>query len=257
MLAEERFSRILQMLAEKGAVTVQELTELLDTSESTIRRDLSVLHDRGLLQKVFGGATTLEPLYATRDDPVESRRDLNREEKLRIAKYAAGLIRKNDFLFIDAGTTTDLLIDAIAEREIVCVTNGLQHARKLAQKGCAVHVLGGELKADTDAVVGGAALLELERYNFTKGFFGVNGIHPQNGYSTPDLSEAMVKEKALSRCRERYILSDPSKFYKISPVTFGKIQDAVVVTTRLQDDCFREYTTIRETDRDSSRHDTE
>ncbi|WP_368183678.1 DeoR/GlpR family DNA-binding transcription regulator [Anaerotruncus rubiinfantis] len=248
MLAEERFAQILELVAQKRTVSVQELTKLLDTSESTIRRDLNLLDERGLLVKVFGGATASDALYNTRDDTVETRADQNREEKIRIARYAASLLQKGDFVFFDAGTTTGLMIDFITEKDIVFVTDGLSHAKKLAQKGCTTFMLCGELKASTDAVVGGQTLRELERYNFTKGFFGTNGVHLQNGFSTPDTNEALVKEKAIQRCKQRYVLSDPSKFNRISPVTFAPFSCATVITTRLQDERYRKYTNIREVD---------
>ena len=93
MLAEERYSEILRVVNEEHAVTVQELTELLDTSESTIRRDLTTLHKRGELVKVHGGATAVESGYTTKDAALSVRRDLNREVKQKIGKYAATLVQ--------------------------------------------------------------------------------------------------------------------------------------------------------------------
>ena len=80
MLAEERFNRILNIVEEKKSVTVTELTELLDTSESTIRRDLTTLDKRKKLIKVHGGATAVDMEYMTKDSSVSVRQDLNREE---------------------------------------------------------------------------------------------------------------------------------------------------------------------------------
>lgn len=146
MLAEERFNRILSIVEEKKSVTVTELTELLDTSESTIRRDLTTLDKRKKLIKVHGGATAIDMEYMTKDFEVSVRQDLNKEEKQKIAKYAVGLIKRDDFVYIDAGTTTEYLVEEIVEKEAVYVTNGIAHARKLLQKGCRVFLLGGELK---------------------------------------------------------------------------------------------------------------
>ena len=92
MLMEERFAAILKILVEKPAVTVAELTGLLDTSESTIRRDLAALHNMGKLHKVHGGATAIDADYAAKDDDVASRQELHADEKKRIGRFAASLI---------------------------------------------------------------------------------------------------------------------------------------------------------------------
>ena len=174
MLPEQRFLEILNLLERQGTITVRELTECLDTSESTIRRDLCVLHDMGKLKKVFGGATSLETFTVSKDDLVAVRHNRNMDEKLRIALAAITLLEANDFVYIDAGTTTGMLAEQVPAGSVIFVTNGVTHARTLGQKGCKVYLLGGEFKFTTEAVVGGRALDDLARYNFSKGFFGTN-----------------------------------------------------------------------------------
>lgn len=246
MLAEERFSAIIKLVNERKTITVQELTELLSTSESTIRRDLTVLHKRNQLLKVHGGATTTDLGYSTTDMNVSDRKNLNTEEKVIIGRYAAKLIRKADFVYIDSGTSTDAMIDYIVETDAVYVTNGTQHAKKLVQRGCKAFLLGGEFKLATEAIVGVEALESLQRYNFTKGFFGVNGIAKQQGLTTPDISEAKVKSQALKQCKERFALADSSKMNHISAVTFAEFTDAIILTTRLKDKTLRKYQNVRE-----------
>lgn len=235
MLAEERFSEILKIIAQKKTVSVQELTELLETSESTIRRDLTALHKRGKIIKVHGGATAVEMEYQTKDATVSERQDLNIEEKVLVAKYAAQLIDKKDFVYIDAGTSTGFLIDYIVEKDAVYVTNAISHARKLSQKGCKVFLLGGELKETTEAIVGAEAMESLDRYHFTKGFFGANGIHKERGFTTPDVNEAMIKGKAFKQCKEKYVMADSSKLNQISSVKFGEFGEAVILTTAVKE----------------------
>lgn len=246
MLIEERFLEIIKIVNDKKTVTVQELTELLDTSESTIRRDLTVLHKNKKLIKVHGGATAIDINYNTKDDDIAVRQDLNREEKLVIAQYAATLIEANDFVFIDAGTTTEAMIDYITEQNAVFVTNAIGHAKKLVQKGFIVHLLGGELKLATEAVVGGETIEALQKYNFTKGFWGTNGVSIQFGFTTPDINEAMVKKKAFEKCKECYILSDATKFNQISSVTFAEFDDAIVITSSVKDSSFKKYENVME-----------
>ena len=209
MLAEERFSEILKLVNEHKTITVQELTELLDMSESTIRRDLTTLHKKGKLIKVHGGATAVNMAQYTRDESVAVRQDLNIDEKVQIGKYASSLIEKDDFVYIDAGTTTDFLIDFLTEQDAVYVTNGIMHAKKLTQKGCIVYLIGGELKEATLALVGEEAMKTLGRYHFTKGFFGTNGIHIESGYpgGCDQRDGNLKKRKGLHPCRFNQIRS--------------------------------------------------
>lgn len=233
MLAEERFARILSILESMGSATVQQLMTELDASESTVRRDLTVLDAEGKLTKVHGGAVLKTVAYSTRDDNVLSRKEKNREAKNKIARYAAGLVGAGDFVYLDAGTTTELVIEYLEQRQAVFVTNAVTHAKRLAERGFTVYLLGGEFKAVTEAIVGEIAVTALGKYNFTKGFWGANGVSMKRGYSTPEVKEAMVKRKSMENCAKRFVLADASKFNQISSVTFAPFGDATVVTTEL------------------------
>ncbi|MCX7658523.1 MAG: DeoR/GlpR family DNA-binding transcription regulator [Oscillospiraceae bacterium] len=247
MLTEERFARILKVLEEKKAATVTELAEILDVSESTIRRDLTMLNDMGKLNKVHGGATLPLGIYTLEED-VSVKYSLNTEEKSKIGKYAAGLIRPNDFIYIDAGTTTEAMAEHISEKTAVYVTNGISLAGKLVRRGFQVYVISGRIKSSTEAIVGTEALKSLEKYHFTAGFFGTNGISVSGGFSTPDVDEAGIKREAMSRCKKNYILADSSKFDKVSSVTFALISQAEIITSILADIKYKNYTLITEVD---------
>ncbi len=246
MLTEERFAKILSILESMGSVTVQQLMMELGASESTIRRDLNTLDAEGKLTKVHGGAILKNGMYSTRDDEVITRKEKNKEAKIKIAKYAAGLIKQGDFIYLDAGTTTELIIDYIEHKQVTFVTNAISHAKKLAERGFTVYLPGGEFKAITEAIVGEEAVITLEKYNFTKGFWGTNGISVEKGFSTPEVKEAMVKKKSMENCRECYILADESKFNQISSVTFAAFEAATVLTTHMEQSKFRNYKNVIE-----------
>ena len=137
------------------------------------------------------------------------------------------------------------MIDYIEpRRNVTFVTNGIGHAKKLTHLGFTVHILGGEFKLETEAIVGEETLIALDKYNFTKGFFGANGVSIQNGITTPDYREAVLKKKALSRCKEKYILCDSSKFSKISSVSFADIKKACIITDKFDNDKYSKYPNI-------------
>lgn len=233
MLAEERLSKITQLVNKQGSATAQELMEYLNASESTIRRDLNALDAAGEIIKVHGGAMSVSTSFKMRDDEISSRRITNIEEKRLVAEYAAKLIKKDDFVYIDAGTTTECIIDYITEKNAVYVTNAVNHACKLLHMGCEVYLVGGRLKSSTEAIVGAETLGMLSKYNFTIGFWGTNGIHKKIGFTTPDLEEAGVKRASLTNCKKRYIVADSSKFGSISPVCFADFDDALIITEKM------------------------
>ena len=172
MLTEQRFDIILKLLEEKKSVTVTELRELLDASESTVRRDITALDKAGKLTKVFGGAVALNHKVTAYEPTVAQKSELNKEEKKKIAKYAASLITPDDFVYLDAGTTTGLMLEYLAGVRAAFVTNAVSHAQTLAKMGIRVYLIGGELKSSTEAVVGSQAMQMIQMYHFTKGFFG-------------------------------------------------------------------------------------
>lgn len=245
MLTEERLQRIVAITDREGSVSVQELARELDISESTIRRDLLVLDNEHRISKVRGGAVSNNMQYRTTDETVSFRKECNIEAKRAIGRYAASFICDNDFVYMDAGTSTDIMIDYIeSRRNVTFVTNGISHAKKLTQAGFMVHILGGEYKAETEAIVGEEAMILLDKYNFTKGFFGVNGVSITNGLTTPDYRDAVLKRKALSKCKEKYVLCDSSKFSKISSVTFADIKKACIITEKVDKDKYGRFSNI-------------
>ena len=188
MLAEERFAQILALMAEKRTATVQELCEALNASESTIRRDLNELDRLGKVNKVHGGATLPDSQFRADEPTMAAKESLAVAEKRAIANAAAALITAEDFVYLDAGSTTLSLARAISgpALDAAYVTNGVAHARLLAQKGCRVCLPGGLLRPQTEAIIGAAALQSLQQYNFTKAFMGANGVALDAGFTTPD-----------------------------------------------------------------------
>ena len=155
MLTEQRFERILERLKVKKSITVAEITEDLGISESTARRDITALDKAGKLTKVFGGAVAAEHTYEMKEPTVAQKVNVRKEEKIKIAQYAADMIGDNDFVYLDAGTSVGYMVEFLAEKRAAFVTNAVAHAQRLAAQGNRVLLIGGELKSSTEAVVGG------------------------------------------------------------------------------------------------------
>ena len=153
-------------------------------------------------------------------------------------------------MFIDAGTTTLELVRALtgAALKATYVTNGVAHARLLAQKGCRVYLPGGLLRPQTEAIVGAPAVSSIQQYNFTKAFMGANGVALEAGFTTPDPEEAAVKAAAVRRARESWFLVDDAKFAKIYPAVITDLHSGAILTNRCPNPKYKQQTFVKETE---------
>lgn len=229
MITEERHEKILSYLEGREHATQAELLEMLNVSESTLRRDLMALEEKGLCRRVRGGVSSRRPATVS-DRSQSARRSEYHAEKLNIAAQALRCIEEGDVIYLDAGTTVEALLPLLEGKAVRAVTNSLSHALVLGQSGVSTYVLGGELKSITTALIGEEVIEALEKFRFSKGFFGTNAISEQGELLTPDIREAAVKRKAISRCEKAYILADSSKFDRTAAVRFGSLDRAVLIT---------------------------
>lgn len=245
MLAQERYQIILDHLGAEGTATVSQLSALLNASEATVRRDLNVLAGEGKLKKVFGGATSIRQMGLF-EEHVSRRESVMFEEKNAIAAYAATMIRDDDFVYLDSGTTTACMIPHLRNAKATYVTNGVVHAYRLLKAGFNVYLIGGRLRPATEAVVGSDAVRGLLKFNFTKAFMGTNGISLDEGFTTPDVEEANVKQCAVERSFVSFVLADHTKFNRAFPVTFARLDACCILTDRAPKGRFGEKTIIKE-----------
>ncbi|AHZ15395.1 DeoR/GlpR family DNA-binding transcription regulator [Bacillus sp. NEAU-CP5] len=240
MLTPERYQLIIDQIEKRDVVKIQELISMTNASESTIRRDLSTLEERGFLKRVHGGASKLSNSRQEPDMLEKSSKNL--QDKLKIAEEAASLLEEGDCIYLDAGTTTLHMIDFIDHtKDIVVVTNGVMHIDALIRKGIPFYLLGGYVKHRTGAMIGGASLTAVSQYRFDKSFLGVNGVHIEAGFTTPDPDEALLKTKAVRQAKNAYVLADPSKFGEISFAAFAALGDAAIITTEAEELAFDNY----------------
>lgn len=229
LLTVERQEKILALLKEKTIVKIQELVDETHASESTIRRDLTELEQSKKLKRIHGGATLLQKKL---DEPTIAEKTIkNSHEKKRIAEKAATFVEDGDCIFLDAGTTTVEMIPFLEGKEVVVVTNGLNNISLLVDLNIETHVIGGQVKSGTRAFVGRSAIQTLETFRFDKAFLGVNGVTKLDGCTTPDPQEAFIKEYAIARARQSYILADHSKFGEVSFSKFADVDDVIIITS--------------------------
>ena len=244
MLQYERYAFILNRLKETGTVTVSVLSKDLQVSESTIRRDITDLDHAGRLKKVFGGAVRRDEERIAKFMNMADKSAANVDEKREIAAYAASLIRDNEYVYLDAGTTTGALIEFLDNKTVTYVTNASRHALELAAKGLQVFLIGGMVRTDTESIVGSVAVENIRRFHFDRCFMGVDAIDVHLGLTTSNTEEGMIKTEAVRHGQHVYILADHSKFDQISHVTFAGLEAGCIITDREPDPNYKKLTEV-------------
>ncbi|PXW93079.1 DeoR family transcriptional regulator [Streptohalobacillus salinus] len=231
MLTAKRHALIIEQLHKQASVTIQELVNLMDASESTIRRDLSELEKKDLLKRVHGGAMRINDTHA--EPSYQEKVGQQTREKQKIAQVAADQLNDFDVIYLDAGTTTHAMIPYLKDRNITVITNGLMHLPELERYQIRTYLIGGQVKHKTGAIVGTVALKQLNAYHFDASFIGTNAIDERFGYSTPDPEEAEIKHKALLQGKRRFILADETKLNTKSSYQIATLNEATFIVDKL------------------------
>ncbi|WP_077624860.1 DeoR/GlpR family DNA-binding transcription regulator [Sediminibacillus massiliensis] len=239
MLTQERHQLILQQLAQYGTVKIKELILLTDASESTIRRDLSELENAGQLTRIHGGASTINTISHELSFPEKSTK--NQVEKMAIAKAAASMVEDEEYIYLDAGSTTYEMIPYLQNKKIVVVTNGITHIDALSNYEITTYLTGGYVKHNTKALVGQGATTSMESYRFDKCFLGVNGVDFNYGFTTPDPEESFIKKTALRYSQKSFALADFTKLNKVSFSKIADLEDMTLITNETEDNRLLPY----------------
>lgn len=225
-----RQQKILSLLERRGMVSVTRLAQSVRASEMTVRRDLRVLRDRGLVRKVHGGAV-LE-IRKAQESHFSTTREERVEEKRAIAKEAATLVPSGSVAALGAGTTTWHVARALAERtDLTFITNSPNIALELDRGQGNIILTGGHFRTPADALVGPPALWTLERLQIDLLFLGANGIDLTAGYTTPVLAEVEVNAAMIRKASRVVLVADHSKFGRVTLATFAPIEAAHVLIT--------------------------
>lgn len=242
MFAEERKAKILEILNTSYRIQVNDLTEALQVSESTIRRDLQDLEQEGLLKRTHGGAVKLEN---TSFEPTMNEKELtNIEEKIEIGKKAAAFIEDNDTVILDAGTTTLQIAKNIQARNVTVLTNSMLIALELLNnKEVEVIIAGGYARREIVSIVGPITDKIIQSLRVDKAFIGTNGITIEDGCTTPNVDEAHTKSIMIQSAKEIYIVADHSKFGTVSFARIARLDeiDGIITDEGIDQNILEKY----------------
>ncbi|SON57671.1 Glycerol-3-phosphate regulon repressor [Hartmannibacter diazotrophicus] len=215
LLPDERQRLIGEALDRDGKVLATDLARFLNTSEDTIRRDLREMAKAGLCRRVYGGALPVSPASGT----IAERSGRNVQEKERLAKAAAGLVRANQTIFIDAGSTNAAIARALPEgMSLTVATNAPMIAASLAgREGIGVIMIGGRVDPHSGACLGSAAMREAERIRPDLCFLGTCAVDTIEGVTTFDFDEAEFKRLLAARSRRVVAVATREKLHTGAP----------------------------------------
>jgi DeoR family transcriptional regulator of aga operon len=212
LLNEERRRAILEMMQHDGRVLVVDLAKRFSTSQVTIRKDLEILHVRGLIQRTHGGALPSRG-GALEDPTLREKEKLHRKEKLLVAAAAARLVSEGQVVILDSGTTTTEIARALRNfQNLTIVTNAVNIAAELANSSLEVILTGGTVRKNSFSLVGPIAEETLRRLSADILFLGVDGFDVHYGLSTPNLQEAKVNRVMVEIAKRTVATCDSSKF---------------------------------------------
>lgn len=233
MNKEQRLAAILNILNQNGKVQISDLIEKFNVSDMTIRRDFDCLVSRGQITRTHGGAVlsensnqekslpvTLEPAYLTRVNE-------QAEYKEEIAQNALQLIKPNQFVFLDSGTTT-LYIAQMIPKDFPCtfITNGVNVAITLLSKQFPnVLIIGGEADLNTWSSRGTLAESQISSFHADIAFLGCNAVSPSGNVMVGNTPETGIKHKIMDISDEIYLLADSSKFGSYSLISYASVND--------------------------------
>ena len=233
MLARQRQAFILERVREDGAVKVADLVRELGVSDMTVRRDLEILDERGLLEKVHGGATIL-PGSALFEPTFAAKARLNQAEKDAIADAAAALVEPGMAIAISAGTTTFALAQRLADiPSLTVVTNSIRVTDVLHHIGRPDQtiILTGGVRTRSEALVGPFAVSAIRTVHVDLVFVGVHGMDPRSGFTCPNLLEADTDRALIEAGRRLVVVADHTKWGVIGISSIARFDQVDVLIT--------------------------
>ena len=231
MIPFQRRHLLIDELSKSDVVSLSQLCNALgNVSESTVRRDLRVLEDDGMVEVLRGGAARL--VTGSFDTPVYVRKTVHESEKERIARKAASLVQDGDTIYIDVGTTTLRMVKYLTGLNISIVTTDARIVQEISETDLDCMLVGGDIVKNTSSLVGPLTDSTLSDLFFDKSFIGVFGFDSVAGYNCPDYRESNKKRIVVNNSKESYVLADSSKCGKRSLAKAFGLESCVLITDK-------------------------
>ncbi len=220
-----RQAKIVELARQQSEVTVEHLVAFFEVTPQTIRKDLNILCDRGALKRTHGGA--MHP-SGVENVEYEARRQIAPDKKRAIGKAAASLIPDNASLFINIGTTTEAVSQALTGHHgLMVITNNINVANHLrVMPEMEVVIAGGVVRPADGGIVGEAAVDFIRQFKVDFAIIGVSAIDDDGALLDFDYREVKVAQAIIANARHVIVVSDSTKFTRTAPVRIGHLSQA-------------------------------
>lgn len=244
MLSQERYKVIVDYLRLEGTVSIKKLTELLEVSIDTVRRDLRVLEKEGKIRKVHGGAVLSNDIVT--NHAFENRKNLNLQEKKEISEKAILHIKEYQAIALNAGTTNiefaKLLI--LSFESLTIITNSLLIANILSvKKGFTIIVSGGFLNQEEHSFYGKNVIENIYSFNADIAFINVNAVSLNKGLTDFRQGELEVINAYIDNVEKVIVLADSSKFETVSYLKICDLEkiDSIITDKNIDKKILKDY----------------
>ena len=229
--ASDRHAQLIGLLKERDYCSVVEMSQLLNVSPMTIRRDLHMLHEKQIIEVTYGGARFIASKRFEPDFDIRAHEHL--AEKQAIGKLAAELfIEEGDVVGIDSGSTTLEIVRNLPDVPLTIVTHSLAAANVVAQnRRYSLIMLGGVLQHEANCLCGPQAIAALHTLYINKLFLSASGLLPSDGLSCNNLPDAEVKQALISSSRKTILCMDSSKVGRAYLARFASLNIIDVLIT--------------------------
>ena len=231
MIANPRQQRLIDEVKRRGFMSVDGLSQLLEVTAQTIRRDVSALAQAGLLARFHGGVGV--PSSTVENIAYSQRQSLNSEGKRRIAEAVARRVPNGCSLILNIGTTTEAIARALRHHEdLRVVTNNLNVAAILSDNPrCEVIVCGGQVRSRDRGIVGEAAVDFIRQFRVDIGLIGISSVESDGTLRDFDYREVKVAQAIIAQSREVWLAADHSKFTRRAMVQLAHLSQVHVLFT--------------------------
>lgn len=231
MTPNPRQSKLLTLVRDRGALSIEALAAELDVALQTVRRDVHRLSEAGLIARFHGGARPA--LSTTENIAYRQRKALHGSAKALIAQAIAQRVPHGSALFINIGTTMEAVAHALlAHQDLRVITNNLHVAAILSEApGCQVIVAGGEMRSLDRGIVGELAVDFIRQFKVDIGLIGISGIEPDGSLRDFDYREVQVARTIMAQSRQVWLAADSSKFLRAAIVQLAHVRDIDMLYT--------------------------
>jgi len=228
-----RHGKIIALIKKSGFATVEEMSRVFNVTPQTIRRDINLLDSEGYISRYHGGAGLS---VSTENVAYRRRKEILLNEKKAIAENTASIIPNKSSLFINIGTTTEHVAEALAHHtKLKIITNNLNVAGIMSQnEDFQVIVTGGIVRSKDFGITGEAAIKFIRQFKVDIGIIGISGIELDGTLLDFDFREVYVARSIIENSRKVFLVADHSKFGRSAMVKLGSLKEIHTLITDIR-----------------------